>query len=95
MQKLSPISKSAVALLLVASLFGGPVLAQSKGADSFGVGDTLKPNQVHIITNPGLYGLGSAPGNSKYAVAKGKLIRINPSNLKVKSILRSQAKILD
>lgn len=95
MKPLSPILKSPVfALLAIALLVGAPGFAQSQNA-GFSVGDTLKPDQVHIITNPGRYGLGPAPGGSKYAVAQGKLIRINPDDLQVKSILRKQEMILD
>lgn len=62
---------------------------------NFDVGDTLPPDQVHIVTKPGLYGLGPEPANSKYAVAHGKLIRIDPETGQVLSILRSQTEILD
>ncbi|RMC37883.1 hypothetical protein [Paracoccus alkanivorans] len=78
--------------LLQQSLAAGAAGSESAG---FGVGDTLPPDQVHIITNPGLYGLGPEPAGSKYAVAGGKLIRINPKTGKVLSILRSQSEILD
>lgn len=67
----------------------------AEDSGGFGVGDTLPAGEVHIISKPGLYGLGPEPENSKYAVSDGKLIRINPESGKVLSILRSQAKVLD
>lgn len=99
-----PHSISAVvsAVVLVTGMTGGlptgAALAQSaeQAAEAaFGVGDTLSADQVHIITSPGLYGLGPAPDGSKYAVAGGKLIRIDPATLKVQSILRNQSEVLD
>lgn len=68
--------------------------AQDEAA-GFDVGDTLPADQIHIVTKPGLYGLGPEPPESKYAVAHGKLIRIDPKTGQVLSILRNQAKILD
>lgn len=62
---------------------------------SFQVGDVLPAGAVHIITNPGRYGLGPEPDNSRYALAHGKLIRIDPKTYQVKSILRTQEKQLD
>lgn len=59
------------------------------------VGDVLSKGDVHIITEPGSYGLGRNVGDSEYAVANGRLIRIDPKTLKVLSILRVQDAILD
>lgn len=59
------------------------------------VGDVLKRDQVHIITEPGRYGLGRTVGDSQYAVANGFLIRIDPASMKVLSILRVQNGVLD
>ena len=61
----------------------------------FAVGDVLLPEQIHLIDRPGLYGLGLGVPGSRYAVADGKLIRVEEQALKVQSILRSQAEILD
>ncbi|TRW97246.1 hypothetical protein FNJ84_06905 [Paracoccus sp. M683] len=71
----------------------GPAAAQSTAG--IAVGDILPADQVHIITEPGLYGLGRNVGNSEYAVASGQLIRVDPKTMKVLSILRSQSTILD
>ncbi|AUH33982.1 hypothetical protein [Paracoccus tegillarcae] len=59
------------------------------------VGDVLSAGQLHIITEPGLYGLGRKVGKSEYAVSGGQLIRVDPKTLKVLSILRAQSEILD
>ena len=90
-------------MIATALCLGGAAHAQQKRADNalaadsgtFGVGDALPASDVHIITKPGLYGLGPEPADSKYAVAAGKLIRINPESGKVLSILRSQTQVLD
>ena len=87
----------ATALLMAALLFSGAIYAQQANAagSNFGVGDVLPAGEIHIISNPGLYGLGPEPANSKYAIAHGKLIRIDPNTGKVLSILRSQSEVLD
>lgn len=96
----------AFALILTAAVgissFGISGFSQlESGAASAGsrqelaVGDILPPGQVHIIKELGLYGLGRNVGGSQYAVAKGLLIRIDPKTMKVLSILRPQAEILD
>lgn len=78
-----------------------PLMSQQQGAaaaaklEAFGVGDVLSRDEVHIITSPGLYGLGPEPPGSRYAVSRGKLIRIDPSTYQVKSILRRQDRVLD
>lgn len=102
MKYATPIATFAVTTLLAASLCAIPfaqhaAYAQTAGAgqEDIGVGDTLPADQVHVITSPGRYGLGPEPGGSKYAVAKGKLIRIDPESYKVQSILRAQGEILD
>ncbi len=64
-------------------------------SSEFGVGDVLPAEEVHIISQPGLYGLGPEPADSKYAIAHGMLIRIDPKTGKVLSILRSQSTVLD
>lgn len=84
-----------VAVLSLVAPFGQ---AQNGGSDATGtiaVGDTLSGGQVHVIKEPGLYGLGRKVGNSEYAIASGMLIRIDPATLKVLSILRVQPEILD
>lgn len=91
-------------VMIVTSLAaGGVVYAQQEEttdvpeveSGEFGVGDALPAEDIHVISKPGLYGLGPEPANSKYAIAHDKLIRIDPESGKVLSILRSQAQILD
>ncbi|WP_299845514.1 hypothetical protein [uncultured Paracoccus sp.] len=84
------------------SAFGVAGFTQSKSGGAaaeaqqpLAVGDVLPAGQVHIISEPGLYGLGRNVGGSAYAVAKGQLIRIDPKTMKVLSILRPQRAILD
>lgn len=95
-----------IALFLIAAaaveVAGGVGFSQSGSGDAvaaqptpIAVGDILSPDQVHIITEPGLYGLGRNVPGSEYAVAAGRLIRIEPETYKVLSILHEQSKILD
>ena len=70
--------------------------AATMGArQAISVGDTLSRNRVHFVTEPGAYGLGRNVPGSEYAIANGRLIRIDPATLKVLSILRVQDGILD
>lgn len=64
-------------------------------AHEFHVGDSLDRDEVHVVSSPGRYGLGAEVPGSSYAVAHGKLIRIDPSSFKVLSILRDQPRLLD
>ena len=84
---------SAVGLVGFTQPEGGAATVESQ--QGVAVGDVLKPGEVHIIREPGLYGLGRKVGGSDYAVARGQLIRIDPKTMKVLSILRPQSKILD
>ncbi|MBU2959034.1 hypothetical protein Q4511_08735 [Paracoccus sp. 1_MG-2023] len=51
------------------------------------VGDTPSADQLTIITDPGRYGVATAPRNSHYAVHMGHLVRLNDAG-KIISILR-------
>lgn len=62
---------------------------------AFEVGDSLSSDAVHLIEDAGHYGLGAAPEGSRYAVAGGKLVRVDGGSLMVRSILREQQRILD
>lgn len=103
MEHFRPITAAIAVAVLLTGITEGPLtgaaFAQSAGQAgeeaTFGVGDTLSASEVHIITSPGRYGLGPAPDGSRYAVADGKLIRVDPNTLKVQSILRSQSEVLD
>lgn len=67
----------------------------SNEVPTISVGDTLAPDAIHIITVPGRYGLGPEVPGSHYAVAAGRLIRVDAQSFKVLSILRVQDGILD
>lgn len=71
-----------------------PIMAQAEG-ERPAVGDVLKPGQYHLILNPGRYGLGPEPPDSRYAIAAGLLLRIDARSGKILSILREQREILD
>lgn len=96
-----PVAASAAAAVLaycftVSSFAQG---ATNDGAASsppiFQVGDILPEADVHIVTSPGVYGLGPEPPGSRYAVAHGMLIRVDAETTKVLSVLREQARPLD
>ncbi|MDO5529039.1 MAG: hypothetical protein Q4F71_06510 [Paracoccus sp. (in: a-proteobacteria)] len=59
------------------------------------VGDRLTPAEVHIITHPGRYGLGTELRGSVYGVAYGRLIRLDEKTLRVQSIMRVVSGVLD
>lgn len=52
------------------------------------VGDILSPNQLRIVDEPGVYGLSLPPPGDRYAIVDDQLVRIDPVNGKVLSILR-------
>lgn len=58
-------------------------------------GDVLRADQVRIVDNPGLYGLGSEVRGSRYAIAEGYLIRIDPGSLQVQSVIRAKVTPVD
>ncbi|MDO5704537.1 MAG: hypothetical protein Q4G49_05605 [Paracoccus sp. (in: a-proteobacteria)] len=86
-------------LLLAATLAFAPLplMAQGKdnGRDPVHVGDVLKLDGIHIINQPGRYGLGVPPAGDDYAVVNGRLIRVDSKSGKVLSILRQVDAILD
>jgi len=59
------------------------------------VGDTVPPARLHIVTYPGLYGLGPDLPGSKYAVVDGYLLRVDPESRKVQSVIRRVDAIRD
>lgn len=59
------------------------------------VGETYKASKVHIVTEPGRYGLGNPPEDSKYAVIDNYLVRVDAKSTKVLSVIRLVDKILD
>lgn len=59
------------------------------------VGDVLKLGGIHVVTRPGLYGLGVPPSGDQYAVVGNHLLRVDGETGKVLSILRTVTAILD
>lgn len=52
------------------------------------VGDTVNLEQVDIVEEPEVYGLGFSPAGNRYAIIDNLLVRLNPDTGKVLSILR-------
>ena len=59
------------------------------------VGSVVRWNDVHIVTRPGLYGLGDPPSGQRYAVVDGRLVRVDRDTGRILSILRLVDAILD
>lgn len=95
-----PVAASAAAAVLaycftVSSFAQGAANGATSSPTIFQVGDVLPEADVHIVTSPGVYGLGPEPPGSRYAVAHGMLIRVDAETTKVLSVLREQARPLD
>ena len=58
------------------------------------VGDHVNLDLVHIITRPGLYGLGE-PSAGRYAIVDGRLLRIDSQTGQILSFIRLVDAILD
>ena len=59
------------------------------------VGDVVDLGHVHIITDPGRYGLSLPPDGARYAVVDGRLVRVESQTGKILSIIRLVDAILD
>lgn len=59
------------------------------------VGSHIDPSHLHIITRPGLYGIGNAPRGSNYGIVDGRLVRFDPQNMQILSVVRMVEAILD
>lgn len=100
-----PLLKPAVAALVAASLFAAvrpgtaPDAAEAavtaETPHAIVVGDHLTPEQIHVLAEPGRYGLGPQIRGSRYGIAGGQLIRFDPESLEVQSILRRQHQLPD
>ena len=90
------LSVAATELISDAGVTSAP-LASMAGADDHDIkaGDILQADDIHLISQPGRYGLGPEQPGSRYAVVSRTLIRIDPQNLKILSILRHPVAILD
>lgn len=59
------------------------------------VGDIYDLDDIHIITRPGLYGLGEPPEGNRYAIVDGRLVRVDSETGRLLSIIRLVNAILD
>lgn len=59
------------------------------------VGARLDPARLHPVKRPGLYGMSDPPPGSRYGIVEGRLIRYDPGNAQVLSIIREVDQILD
>ncbi len=84
--------KSSDATLIMADQMS---FAPSKRRPSLQVGERYDPSKVHLVTEPGRYGLGTPPQGSQYAVIDSYLVRVEPGSMKVLSVIRLVNEILD
>lgn len=68
-------------------------IARSSGP--FKIGARVDPQELHVVTRPGLYGVGHPPRGNSYGVVNGRLIRFNPDTMQVLSVIRDIDQILD
>lgn len=59
------------------------------------IGGRLDPARLHPVTRPGLYGMSQPPSGSRYGIVEGRLIRYDPDNAQVLSVIREVEQILD
>ncbi|MFN3273128.1 MAG: hypothetical protein ACK41U_00490 [Paracoccus sp. (in: a-proteobacteria)] len=59
------------------------------------VGSIIDPANLHIVTLPGRYGLGSHLPGSQYGVVAGHLVRFDPLTHRTLSILRRAPQVMD
>ncbi|MDF3605595.1 hypothetical protein PE067_05205 [Paracoccus sp. DMF-8] len=76
-----------------ARLNTGNGTAQSGGA--FKIGARVDPQELHVVTRPGLYGMGHPPRGNSYGVVNGRLIRFDPDTMQLLSVIRDVDQILD
>ena len=95
-KSIAVIAAAAVCILFYRGSFAADERPQPHRAMTrLAVGDFLPAAVVHHVREPGRYGLGPGPADGVYAVAYGRLVRIDPSDMQVLSILREQPEILD
>lgn len=59
------------------------------------IGESVDLGTVHIVTRPGLYGLGDAPEGAQYAIIDNRLVRVDSRTGQILSIIRLVNAILD
>ncbi|TWI36997.1 hypothetical protein IQ24_00787 [Paracoccus sulfuroxidans] len=88
-----PIGRMAFAQDCAGNCGGGQQGQQ--GGKGISVGEALPPGKIHVITRPGLYGMGEPPRGSRYGIVNGRLIRFDPGTSRVLSVIRQVDRILD
>ena len=63
-------------------------------AEPLAVGDRLDPENLHMITRPGLYGL-AANGGDRFGLLDGKLLRYDPATMHLRAIIRTNVATMD
>ena len=97
---------SVILIVLAAALvvvFSANLAPQAQGTPdtpprqvrSLSPGDVLDATDLEFIERPGFYGLGSDLRGSRYAIAQGHLVRVDPDSLRVQSVLRSNVRSID
>lgn len=59
------------------------------------VGAFANPERLHVISRPGLYGIGDPPAGSGYGVLDGRLIRYDLRTGMVQAVIRQVDETLD
>lgn len=59
------------------------------------VGEVFSLRDIHMITRPGLYGLGNPPNGDRYAVIDNRIVRVDAETGRILSIIRLVEAILD
>lgn len=80
--------------LHAANLITGQPIA-TEASVQFKIGSRLEPELLHVVTRPGLYGMGRPPPGNRYGIINGRLIRFDPETMKVLSVIRDVDEILD
>lgn len=52
------------------------------------VGSRIDESRLHVVSRPGLYGIGIAPRGSKYGIVDHRLVRFDPRTLQILSVIR-------
>ena len=72
-----------------------PACAPPGKARQTAVGSVIDPGSTHLVSRPGLYGLGEPPRGQRYAIVNGRLVRIDRESGRILSIIRIVDAILD
>lgn len=92
------LSNAVVLTFLSLSLFSAEMqsgMAVAQGRVAVEIGQTVPADKLHIVTEPGRYGLGPELPGSHYAVVGNQLVRIDAKTGVVQSIIRNVDGIRD